>query len=600
MVEEPSESRGNVPPDPVPPPAPDIPRPPWTESAAARPEAATGAASIPTAPGVPPPPASGARGWGANRWSAAASWAVGFLAAYAFLVLIQVALAFLAHRTQVGDVGWAVSRILGTVGLAWALLRRQRWAWWLATVLCGVFGLLGVLAAIVLVASVLFGSAEPESLLPFGLVSAALVAGTMLSLVGALCALVVGLTQQVPRPAEAGSGRPATVGPTRAHPTGPSPVVGPVLLLVTVLALALGLSAVRDATGGPSGVRNRAELGSTGREPQPGDESPDPGGAPPQTSSPEDPGGVQLPDGFNAIAVDDARRQVFVSSASANVVSVLDFGGRLVHTIGGIAGPGALLVDGDRLFVASTTGGRIDVLDAARFAPLARYGEGTVVKPGPLVKAGGRLWTSTGSCGNFETTLVSIDPASGATVVHPPIESLRYCIELASSPTDPNVLLGFNPGLSPATVVRLDVSGATPRLVSDRRQEELGNLRQLAVLPRGDRFVAASGSPYTFLEFKTEDLVESGIEYPAEAYPTAAATTPARGGLLAAGISTSDDPDIYVYRAGDPAQRLSTLDVKGSSELLSRGLAWAPDGSALFAVSGTTGGDQTRFHVFAM
>ncbi len=240
------------------------------------------------------------------------------------------------------------------------------------------------------------------------------------------------------------------------------------------------------------------------------------------------------------------------------------------------------------------------MLDAATFEPLARYAEGTLVSPGPLAKAGGRLWTSTGSCGNFQTTLVSIDPATGATVVHSPLGSLRYCMELTSSPTDPNMLLGFEPGLSPATVTRLDVSGAVPTLVTSRREEELGNLKQLAVLPGGDRFVAASGSPYTFLEFRTDDLAKSGVVYPADAYPVAAATSAAGGGMIAGGISTFDDPDIWVFRAGDPAQRLATLSIGGSGELMDRGLAWAADGSALFAVSGDVDGTKIGFHVFAV
>jgi hypothetical protein len=374
--------------------------------------------------------------------------------------------------------------------------------------------------------------------------------------------------------------------------------VGPVLLVLTVLASALGVSVLRDAGGGLSAAPD-----SVGFESEQSGVDPAPSGTPTAPSSPPEGLGAQgtrLPDGFGAIAVDDSRRQVFVSSPTANAVSVLDFGGRLVHTIEGIAGPGALLVDGNRLYVASTTGGRIDVLDAATFEPLARFGEGTLVKPGPLAKAGGRLWTSTGSCGSFQTMVVSIDPATGTTVVHPPLESLRYCMDLTSSPTDPNLLLGFEPGLSPATVVRVDVSGSTPAVITSRRQEELGNLKQLAVLPRGDRFVAASGSPYTFLEFRTDDLTKSGIEYPADAYPTAAATTSGGGGMIAAGISTFDDPDIWVYRAGDPAQMLTTVGLGGSEELMDRGLAWAADGSALFAVSGDVGGTKIGFHVFAV
>jgi hypothetical protein len=553
-----------------------------TPQASGRAEWGPASPTVGVGSGEPPPPEE------THSWSPAASWAVGFLAAYAFLVLIFATLAYLADLTAFGGVARAVVRILGIAVVAWGLTKRQRWAWRAAMVVSGLLALRGILGAVALGATAASGDlADAEALLPFGAVSAALLAGIALSAIGAFCALVVGLQQR------------GDADSTQMRATGPSPLVGPVLLVVTVLAGALGLSALRDSVDGRGG---NAGFELVQPQVEPSQSFPDMSA--PTTPPPPQPQGLagqtQLPDGFGAIAVDDARRQVFVSSPTANVVSVLDFDGRLVRTIEGIAGPGALLVDGDRLLVASTTGGRIHVLDAATFEPRTRYGEGTLVKPGPIVKAGGRLWTSTGRCGDFETLLVSIDPASGATVVHPALEELAYCMELATSPADPNLLLGFDSGLSPATVVRVDVSGAVPTVVASRRQEQLGNLRQLAVLPRGDRFVAASGSPYTFLEFKTEDLAESGIEYPADAYPTAAATTAAKGGLVAAGISTFDDPDIFVYRAGDPGEQLSTLAIPGSESqwLLDRGLAWTADGSTLFAVSGDPSGTNVRFNVF--
>jgi hypothetical protein len=452
-------------------------------------------------------------------------------------------------------------------------------------------GLLSVLAAIGVVAIVISDIAI-GSLLPFGTVSGALLAGTFLSIFGAFCALVVGLCQNVCGPAAAAPRSPST---TYVPPRRPSRYLAPTLLLLTLLAGALGLAGLQNHLSGQSDELDTVGFGASRREAQPRGARSDPAPTAPPSAR-EDPGGQQLPDGYNAIAVDEVRRQVFVSSAQANVVSVLDFDGRLVHTIKGIAGPGALLVDGDRLFVVSTTAGRIDVLNASTFKPLARYGEGTLVKPGPLVKAGGRLWTSTGSCGAFKTMLVSINPVSGATVVHPLIDGLSYCIELTASTSDPNLLLAFQPGLSPPTIVRLDVSGS-PTVATSRREEELSNLKQLAFLPRGDRFVAASGAPFRFLEFRTADLAESGIEYPAEPYPNAVATTGARDGLIAAGISSIDGPDVYMYPAGEPGRRLSTFTLKASQELMDRGLAWTADGKSLFAVSGSFDGTNIRLHV---
>jgi len=109
--------------------------------------------------------------------------------------------------------------------------------------------------------------------------------------------------------------------------------------------------------------------------------------------------------------------------------------------------------------------------------------------------------------------------------------------------------------------------------------------------------VAASGAPYTFLEFRAADLAQSGIEYPAGPYPTAVVTTGAQEGLIAGGISSLDGPDVYVYPAGEPGRRSSTFDLKASQQLMDRGLVWAADGTSLFAVSGSINGTDIRLHV---
>jgi len=73
----------------------------------------------------------------------------------------------------------------------------------------------------------------------------------VLTPIGTCCALVVGLIQHA-----CGRPRPALVlaGSTSLLPGRPSPILGPVLLLATVLAGALGLAAFREARDGRLGV----------------------------------------------------------------------------------------------------------------------------------------------------------------------------------------------------------------------------------------------------------------------------------------------------------------------------------------------------------
>lgn len=498
-----------------------------------------------------------------------------FLIAYALLVLLQASFAYSNGLASTEDVFWAGVRAVGASFITWAVVRLRRWAWWVAAVVSGllvVVALLGVFA--LLASSLLSGPGGFGSDLSLDRRAMLLLAATLLSLVAALGTLIAGLIRNV-------------VDSTDAILRTPVRLIGTVLLAVPLLAGALTVRAVRDP---------KARFGpvDSGQQAYPRAR---PGDSPAERAKGATPPGLQLPDGFGSITVDTERGRVLVSSPKADVVSVLDLEGRTIRRVEIPGGPGSLLVDGDRLYVVATTAARIAVLDASTFEALGHYGNGILVKPGPLVRAGGRLWTSTGECGRFGTALVSIDPGSGVAVVHPPIDNLRYCIDLAASPADPNLLLGYEPGLSPATLVRLDVSGSAPMVATSRRSSSLGNLRELAFLSSGDRFVAASGSPYEILEFRTADLAESGLSYPAEAYPASVATTPARGGMVAAGIDGAEGPDIFVSRVGDPSKRISTLELGPARTLIERSLAWSPDGSSLYALSSAADGQDVRFHL---
>src|SRR3954463_3480105 len=58
-----------------------------------------------------------------------------------------------------------------------------------------------------------------------------------------------------------------------------------------------------------------------------------------------------LPNGFGAIAVDAAHGHAFVSSPTANAITVLNYSGAVVNTISNEAGADGLVVDGGKLYV---------------------------------------------------------------------------------------------------------------------------------------------------------------------------------------------------------------------------------------------------------
>ena len=296
--------------------------------------------------------------------------------------------------------------------------------------------------------------------------------------------------------------------------------------------------------------------------------------------------GTALPTGFGAIAVDAAHSHVFVSSPTSGTVTVLDFTGHVVATISGEAGPSEMVVNGSTVYVLLTTGGAIDAFDTTTFAKTAALGRG-LVNPSPLVMAGGKLWTSTGKCGNQTTQLASVDISSGVVQSWPPPSgsSMAYCVGLASDPANPNLLLGWDLGLEPATISSIDVSTGVPVFTASVWEQDQGNLKQIAVNPDGATFVTASGSPYQLDEFRLSDLGLDGVIYKTGNYPNAVATTSARGGLIIGGRDNAGSNAVDTFHPGRPGTDLFTSALDGH-QLYDRGLALSPDGSLLFAVTG--------------
>jgi hypothetical protein len=306
-----------------------------------------------------------------------------------------------------------------------------------------------------------------------------------------------------------------------------------------------------------------------------------------------------LPDSFRDIAVDDAHRQVFVSSPWSDTVTVLDFDGNVRRTLTDLPRAGSLLVEGSTLFVAVSGAGRIDAYDTATLDRVGRYGVGTLVEPGPLAMAAGKLWTSTGPCMKWNTQLASVDLTTKAVEVYDAPPAFRYCIGLADGAHDTDQLVAFTDGTSPPSTVRLDVVNGVPRPAVERRQENLGIIRQLALTPDGQSFVAAPTDQYRVGTFRTADQTQDGPVYATGLSPNSVAVTGARGGLLAVGLDAPYDTDVEVFVLGDPSQRIFHHDFGGppSNTLFARGLAFSGDGYRLFAVTVDGDSGATRFHV---
>lgn len=144
---------------------------------------------------------------------------------------------------------------------------------------------------------------------------------------------------------------------------------------------------------------------------------------------------TRLPEGFRSMVVDDTNRRVFVSSNWSDIVTVLDFTGRVVKELTGLDGANSMLIHDSTLYVVLEERGTVDAYDTKTFNRVRRYGDGILDHPRPLAMAGGKLWTSTGECDKWKTRLASIDLSTKAVEVHDVPGGLMWCIGLPTPRT---------------------------------------------------------------------------------------------------------------------------------------------------------------------
>ncbi|MER6737705.1 YncE family protein [Streptomyces puniciscabiei] len=291
------------------------------------------------------------------------------------------------------------------------------------------------------------------------------------------------------------------------------------------------------------------------------------------------------------VVVDGVHRQVFLSDPSNGKIVVTDYAGNVVKQLGtnlsGVDGL-ELSADSGTLYAAVRDLDAIAVIDTATDTETTRYAVGD--KPDSVALAGDRLWFGYGgdTGGNIgsvdltgdqhEVTLGQVDAGTW------------YAAPLLDAAPGSNTLVAGAAGQSPAEIASYDVSSGTPvKLASTREAGD--NLGDLQVTPDGKDVVVASGAPYYHQVFKTADLDEDG-KYVSDAYPNAVAIAP--DGTVAGGTFAWYDPDVFVFRPGS-SEAVRTYDFpntghsSGADTLATAGLAWAPDGSRLFAVTHNDG-----------
>ncbi|MFG2653238.1 YncE family protein [Streptomyces sp. NPDC048436] len=289
------------------------------------------------------------------------------------------------------------------------------------------------------------------------------------------------------------------------------------------------------------------------------------------------------------VLVDGAHQRVYVSDPVDGKIVVTDYTGAVKATLDGLPDVDGLALspDSGQVYAAVAGLNRIVAVDTSSYAQSASYKLDGAEKPRTLAMASGKLWF--GYRPDAEGNIGSLDLSSDEPVValgQDGDASFYAAPELGSDP-DSGVLVAGEKETSNDSLTVYDVSGPKPELRVSKSVEG-GFFDDIAVSPDGTQIVTASGAPYYHPVYSTEDLSPVG-RYNSGSYGAAVDIAP--DGTVAAGTFSWYGPDVHIYQQGKWSKVReyefpNTGGGSGGDTLAEGGLAWAPDGSRLFAVSG--------------
>ncbi|WP_317447909.1 Ig-like domain repeat protein [Streptomyces collinus] len=296
------------------------------------------------------------------------------------------------------------------------------------------------------------------------------------------------------------------------------------------------------------------------------------------------------------VVADGAHQKVFVSDPYNGKIVVTDYSGTVVKQLPSLPGVTGLELsaDSNTLYAAVPKSGAIVAFDTVTGSQTARWSVGSA--PTYLTVMDGRLWfgygdaQSGGNIGSIDLTDPEHKVSLGLDT-----QTSWFCAPMLDGAQ--GVLVAGMPEQSPSEMAVYDASSGTLTRTAHGSVEGSG-LKELAVTPDGKDVVVANSYPYYQGVYKTADLTADG-QYPTNAYPDAVAVAP--DGSVAAGIAGYNEPDVYVFKPGSHTSvreyDFPSTSTGGNADLLDAGaLAWAPDGSRLFAVTSNEDGAH-RLHV---
>ncbi|GAA1939147.1 hypothetical protein GCM10009837_76660 [Streptomyces durmitorensis] len=287
------------------------------------------------------------------------------------------------------------------------------------------------------------------------------------------------------------------------------------------------------------------------------------------------------------ILVDGAHQRVYVSDPVEGKIVVTDYAGAVKATLDGLPDVDglALSADSGQVYAAVAGLNRIVAVDTSSYAQSASYKLDGAEKPRTLAMASGKLWFGYGSGGGGIGSL-DLSGAEPVVALGQDGEASFYAAPELGSDPDSGVLVAGEKDISTGELTVYDVSGPKPELKVTKSVDG-AFFDDIAVSPDGTQIVTASGAPYYHPVYSTEDLSPIG-RYNSGDYGAAVDIAP--DGTVAAGTSSWYGPDVHIYQQGKWSKVReyefpNTGNSSGADTLAEGGLAWAPDGSRLFAVS---------------
>ncbi|XVV12556.1 YncE family protein [Actinoplanes sp. CA-131856] len=299
--------------------------------------------------------------------------------------------------------------------------------------------------------------------------------------------------------------------------------------------------------------------------------------------------GAYLPiSGVGEMAVDPLHKRVLITDPSTHsLLSLSYFGGVQKRVPAGWSAYGLTLSpDYSTVYVASPDDHKITAFDAATLNPKRTYDLGEAVWPRQLAVASGKIWMI------YDGGMGSVDPVSGATVLHQLNFDGNVLPQLLTAPGAPGTLVVANAwrfSVGNGDTYVYDVSSGEAVLKTKSRFGD-GTLRDVALTPDGST------------------LIGFGDECPIWKAPItdpAAKTTAYDNGIcrpLTVGINTDGRVAFgYGNQNGTADITISPAGSEAAAEQFTVGAgqaiwwnAWEPGGNRLFAIGDV--GEEWRFH----